>query len=99
MNMTMTIRIGEPVTMALAIMSSAIVLLRQYYGEGDEAILNRAISEEDLAILLEEVYPQIVAYDTMQAYQATAESVDVNYWIDFTIGANTAKAVADSEGE
>jgi len=63
----------------------------------EEITINMEMSEEALATMLENVYPQIVAYETDKAYKDSSETFDVDYWIDDAVGEIAAKKVGDSE--
>ncbi|MCD8479876.1 MAG: hypothetical protein LRZ88_06375 [Candidatus Cloacimonetes bacterium] len=73
-------------------------VLAQYIDDATEEVaINMEMSEEALAIMLENAYPQIVAYETDKAYKDSSETFDIDYWIDDAVGEIAAKKVSDSE--
>lgn len=73
-------------------------ILRQYPDEAvEEIVITKQLNENDLCTILEEVYPQIVAYETDKAYKDSSETFDIDYWIDDAVGEIAAKKVSDSE--
>lgn len=63
----------------------------------DEVIIDVPVTEAELAALLDDIYPDIVIFETAHAYVNASEDIDINYWIDDVIGGAATQKVVDSE--